>query len=334
VSRLIQCVFRAVDRWQRRNRVVAVLVAVHRKSGEDRAGDLAAVLAFYGFFSLFPLLILLATVAGFVLDSHPELRTELINAAVEQFPESPELRDAITTLEGDGVALIVGLVGTLWGGLAVVNALRTAFDVAWAVPIRDRAGLVPAALRNLGVVAIAAVGLVGSAVLGAANDVVADVPIAASAAGHIGSLAVGGAVFWALFWFLSPRDVRLRALLPGVAVVTVGSWLLQQLGSIVVARQLGERGAATGVFAAGAVLLTWLALQARLTVLSVELDAVLARRWWPRSLDAARPEASDLRTLRAHATTEERIPGERVDVGFDEAERPPATAGMGRETRE
>jgi uncharacterized BrkB/YihY/UPF0761 family membrane protein len=183
------------------------------------------------------------------------------------------------------------------------------------------------------VVAIAASGLIASVTLSAASDLFADIPVAATAGGHVASLLVSGVVFLALFWFLSPRDVRLVALLPGVALVAVGSWLLQQLGSVVVARQLGEHGAATGVFAAGAVLLTWLALQARLTVLAIELDAVLARRWWPRSLDAAQPRASDRRALRAQATTEERIPGERVDVDFTDVERTPAGAGTGREAR-
>lgn len=296
--------------------MIAVAVAVHRKASEDRAGDLAAVVAFYGFFSLFPLLLLLGTILGFVLDSHPGLRTDIVDAAVSQFPQSPELRDAITQVDGNGVALVIGLVGTLWGSFAVVNALRSAFDDIWAVPIRERAGLLPATLRNLAVVTMAAIGLVGSAALGAISDIIGDFPLGATIATNLAGILVSGLVFLGVFWFLSPRDVPLRHLAPGVVLVTVGWWVLQRLSATVIAHQLGGRGAATGVFAAGAVLLAWLALQARLTMLGVALNAVLARGWWPRALEPVAEHEGDRRVLKAHARTEERIPAERVEVRF------------------
>ena len=103
-ARLVSSIVETIDRWQQRYAAVAVAVAVWRKAGEDRAGDLAAVVAFYGFFSLFPLLLLLGTVLGFVLQNNPDLRADAVDAAVAQFPQSPELRDAITTMEGNGWA--------------------------------------------------------------------------------------------------------------------------------------------------------------------------------------------------------------------------------------
>jgi membrane protein len=75
-----------LDRFQRRNRALAVPFAVVRKFGDDQAGNLAGLLAYYGFFSLFPLLLVLVTVLGFVLSGRPRLQSRILDSAQAQFP--------------------------------------------------------------------------------------------------------------------------------------------------------------------------------------------------------------------------------------------------------
>jgi len=53
-SRLISLA-RRFDRFQRERAWLAFPIAVMRKFGDDRGGSLAALIAYYGFFSIFPL---------------------------------------------------------------------------------------------------------------------------------------------------------------------------------------------------------------------------------------------------------------------------------------
>ena len=77
---------RAVDDFQQRHRWLAFPVAVAKKYGEDQAGHRAALLAYYGFFSLFPLLLVAVTVLGFVLQGRSDLGERIVDSAVAQFP--------------------------------------------------------------------------------------------------------------------------------------------------------------------------------------------------------------------------------------------------------
>ena len=70
-----------VDEGQRRHAVAGFPIAVIKKFTEDRASNLAALIAFYAFFSLFPLLLAFVSVLGFVLDDNPELREDIIDSA-------------------------------------------------------------------------------------------------------------------------------------------------------------------------------------------------------------------------------------------------------------
>ena len=76
----------AIDGWQRRHAAAGFAIAVAKKFGEDRGSNLAALIAFYAFFSLFPLLLAFVSVLGFVLDDNPSLRDDVIDSAVARIP--------------------------------------------------------------------------------------------------------------------------------------------------------------------------------------------------------------------------------------------------------
>ena len=134
----------ALDRFQQRHRALAIAVAVGRKFGDDEGGNLTALIAYRAFFSLFPLLLLLTSVLGFVLADDPGLRKDAVDSVLGQFPVVGE-QIRIGSLEGSGVALAVGIVGSLWAGLGVVLATGEALDRIWGVPRGERAGFLPPA---------------------------------------------------------------------------------------------------------------------------------------------------------------------------------------------
>src|SRR5215468_100160 len=76
----------AADKWQRRWAVTAVPVAVWKKFQDDQAGYLAALISYYGFLALFPLLLIFVTILDMTLRNNPQLRTELLNSALAQYP--------------------------------------------------------------------------------------------------------------------------------------------------------------------------------------------------------------------------------------------------------
>src|ERR1700677_4523927 len=79
-------VVRRLDRAQQGVRPLAFLVGVWKKFGDDRGGSLAALMTFYGFLSLFPLLLLLVTVVGFFGASERSFVGRVDNSAFSQFP--------------------------------------------------------------------------------------------------------------------------------------------------------------------------------------------------------------------------------------------------------
>jgi len=138
VTRPARSLLDRFDRCQQRHPLLAVPVAVVRKFGDDQAGNLAALLAYYGFFSLFPLLLVLVTVLDFALAGNTDLQSRVLDSALAQFPViGDQLRQNLGSVQGSGLALAVGLIGTFWAGLGVTQQAQDAMNIAWEVP-RER----------------------------------------------------------------------------------------------------------------------------------------------------------------------------------------------------
>ena len=118
----IERMLRALDRFQQGHTVLGFPVAVAKKFGDDQAGKHAALLAYYGFLSLFPLLLVFLTLLGYALANDQELQQAVIDTLARQFPVlGSQIEKSISTINGSGVALAVGVLGTLWGGLGHIQ---------------------------------------------------------------------------------------------------------------------------------------------------------------------------------------------------------------------
>src|SRR5687768_12402114 len=128
---------RRADRVQRERSPTAVAVATIKKFGEDRAGQLAALISYYGFFSLFPLMLAFVTILGFFLEEDSSLRQQLVDSALSQFPIiGDQIKANVKSLQGSGLALALGLGGALWAGLGGIKAAQNAMDQVWDVPVK------------------------------------------------------------------------------------------------------------------------------------------------------------------------------------------------------
>src|SRR5437868_9948716 len=138
------------DEIQQRSRWLALPLAVLRKFGDDGAGHLAALVSYYLFFSLFPLLLVLVGVAGLVLAAHPDLQHQLLDSALANFPViGDQIRASVGTSDRSGVALAVGLAAALWGGMGAIGAMQHTMNTIWNVPRFERPNLVQERLRSL-----------------------------------------------------------------------------------------------------------------------------------------------------------------------------------------
>jgi hypothetical protein len=128
--------------------------------------------------------------------------------------------------------------------------------------------------------------------------------------------------------------VRWRQVVPG-ALLLAGTWMaLLALGTWLVDRQLRGASELYGFFAIVLGLLSWLYLGAQMMLVSAELNVVLARGLWPRSLQPPPLTEPDREVLTAEATEEAARPSQDVHVHFggpDEADSGPG-AGSTDET--
>ncbi len=134
-------------------------------------------------------------------------------------------------------------------------------------------------------------------------------------AGFVAVLVVNVGLYAGAFRVLTPAAAPTRALVPGAVAGGFGYSVLLSIGTALVQHQLRHAQAVYGQFGLVLGLMAWLALVAQLTLYAAELNVVLARRLWPRSMAPPITEA-DRRALRDLAHQEERLEEERVAVGF------------------
>lgn len=308
---------RAVDRAQQANRVAGFVVSIVKKFGDDRGSTLAALLAYYGFLSLFPALLVLTTLVGFV--GNDRLADSVVGSVLGELPVFGEHigEDATRPLEGNGVALAVGLIGVAYGALGVAQAGQHAMAQIWNVPGVVRPGFFPRLARSVGFLVLLAAGILLIATVGAEGTLGARTG-ATRAAALVVQIALTAVLYVAAFRILTPKSVRVLDLVPGaVAAGFVYSGLLL-LGTNLVRHQLSRAEDLYGQFALVLGLLGWLFLVAQISLYAAEVNVVWRRRLWPRSIVQPPLTPADLQVLRDIAQQEERRPEQVVVVDFEE----------------
>lgn len=272
-----------LDAFQRRHRALAFPVAIFRKLGDDQGGSMVSLIAYRAFLSLFPLLLLLTTILGYLLADDPSLRSSVIDSTLAKFPViGDQLRGG--TLRGSGLALAVGLLGSLLAGLGVVLETERCFDRVWGVPDDATSSFLGARLRALGLlVALGGLAVVSTAITGLLTG---GSHLFGAASGMAIATALNLVVFAAVFRLLTTARASLGELVLGIAIATAGWELLQLLGGWYLSHEVRNATPVYGGFALVIGLLAWIHLGAFFVVLGAEASVVRARRLWPRSLSA------------------------------------------------
>jgi YihY family inner membrane protein len=306
---------RQLDRFQQRSRNLGFIFGVVKKFGDDRGSSLAALLAYYGFMSLFPLLLVLTTILGFI--GNATIKNSIIGETLKQFPVYGEQigTNATHPLTGNLAGLIFGLLVLLYGSMGVTQASQHAMAQIWNVPGVVRPGYFPRMAR----------GLLLFVTLGLAMAITAGVSGVATISGRgfwfrVLLLLVEGALnialYFAIFRVLTPAEVATRHLAPGSILGGIGYSVLLTVGTTLVQHNLRHAQALYGHYAFVLGIISWLYLVALISLYAAETNVVLSRRLWPRSIVQPPLTKADERVLGDIARQEVRRVEQQVRVGW------------------
>ena len=313
---------RAVDRFQQAHRPTAFAYGVVKKYGDDRSGQLAALITYYAFTAVFPLLLLLTTVLGFVLRGNASAQKAVLGSALADFPIiGSQLSQNVHSLHGTALGLIIGCLGLLYGSLGIAQILQFSMAQVWNIPGVERPGYLPRMTRGVLLIAALGIGLLLSTGTAALVGFVAHGPVA-WVAGLIGSVIVNTALYLACFRITTPEVIPWRQLLPGCLFAGPAWTALQTGGGVLIAHQLRHSTQVYGFFGTVLGLLWWLFLAAQITMYAAEANVVRARRLWPRTLMQPPLNKADRQVLGAIAEQEERRPEQHVEATFTDGSEP------------
>jgi membrane protein len=297
----------AFDRGQRRHSALGLPIAIFYKFVDDQGNYLAATITYYAFIAIFPLLLLGSSILGFILQNDPELAARILTSALANFPIVGDQLGRPGGLKGSVPGVVIGALAALYGSLGLGQALQNANNVAWAVPRNRRPNPITLRLRSLLVLVTTGVAIIAITTLSTlgtdtetfgtkADDTVAWLV-------RLVSVIVLASVLTLIFRIATARRHTLVRAAPGAFATAVMWQLLQYAGTVYVDRVIKETNGMNSTFATVLGLIGIIYLASVMGVLGIEVNVVLARRLWPRSLASLFKDNTDLTDadLRAYA---------------------------------
>ena len=330
----VERALRRVDKVQQQNPVLAFPFAVLKKFGDDRAGYLAALCAYYGFFSLFPLLFVFASILGLVLRGNPTLRHDIIHSTLGQFPVLSDYIKIKPSATGSIMVLVISSATALWAGLGWTAAMQNAMNDVWDVPLAERPNFLITRLRSLLMLIVMGTFVLGSTLL-TGIGVTRGSPGVLRVVGLFGSLVLNLVLYLIAFRVLTRKNLKWGDVLVGAAFSAVAWTGLQLVGNYYITHQIANARAFFGTFAVVLGLLVWLSLGAQVSLYGAEINVVRAYRLWPRSLIQPPLSEGDRRAYEHEAQVGRHRPEQELLVGFEdqtEAEDRARTKQAERET--
>ncbi len=273
-----------IDSIQQSHDMLSFPIAVIKKYDDDQGGFQAALLTYYGFLSLFPLLLVFTTVVQLAFSGNSHFKQRIINGATTYFPiVGRQLQSSVQGTTKSGLALFLALLFTFYGARGAANAFRNTANNLWRIPRQKRSGFLPALLQSFYISIVGGIGLVGAAVIASyANGYKHDVIL------RLTLLIINVLVLYGSFILMMrialAHKVPFSKLRIGAATFTIGLLILQYVGGYIITHELKNFDNLYGTFAVVLGLLFWIYLQMQLLVYTMEIDTVRDMKLWPRSI--------------------------------------------------
>jgi membrane protein len=254
---------------------------------KDDMPTYSAALAYGALFALFPFLIFLIALLGFL--NIPEFFDWLLEQGQTALPADAfgMLEDVVTQIQGQarGGLLSVGIVTAIWGASggvrSVMNAMNVAFDVEETRPMWKRYLL--SILYTIGIAALLVVG---------AGLMLTGPQVLESVAGEVGLsdlfvtlwtwlrwpvLVVLLMLVAALMYYAAPNVDQPFALITPGAVVAVIIWVIASVGFSVYVSNFANYGSTYGSLGSMIILLLFFYVSSAVLLLGAEINAELHR---------------------------------------------------------
>jgi membrane protein len=317
------------DRAQRERSFLGFPVATFYKFFDDQGPYLAAIIAFYGLLAIFPLLLLAVTILGFIIQGHPDFQQRVIDSALGTFPIIGKELGRPDRLKGSTTSTVVGIIAATYGSLGLGQALQNALNVAWSVPRNKRPNLVRLRLKSLALLVIAGAAVLAIttlSTLGSETEVFGPrLDATLRWVIRLLTVVVVGLVLTAVFRVAAARRHHIGRAAPGAFTVAILWQALQYVGTVYTTRVLAETAQMTFAFGLVLGLIGIIYVAAFVGVMGMEVNVVLARRLWPRSLrslfvDRGELTEADRRAYASYARAQQHKGSESVDVSFKDPE--------------
>lgn len=298
---IIKNVITRLDAFQRRHPFVGFPFAVIKKYGDDEAGHRAALLAYYGFLAIFPLLMVLTTLLSQFLKNNTDAQEKILKAATDYVPViGTQLADSVNTFDQTGLALFIGVLLALYGVRGLADAFRGAINHVWQVPYVKRTTFPGSLIKSLVIIVIGGLGFLAVPVLAAFA-----VSFGTAWIYRIIALSLTLVILFCLFVFLARtamsqarpvKDVWIGALFTAVCVM-----ILQSIGNYLLTHELNKLQDLYSTFAIVLGMMFWLFLQTQVVLYAMEIDTVRVYKLWPRSMDSDNRTDADKAAYRLYA---------------------------------
>ncbi|WP_235738860.1 YihY/virulence factor BrkB family protein [Nocardioides alcanivorans] len=318
-----------VDRAQRRHPVLGVPLAIFYKFFDDQGNYLSAIITYYAFIAIFPLMLLGSSILGFVLEGRPHLQEQLLDTALSQFPIIGDQLGRPEGLEGSTGGVIIGFLASVYGAMGLGQALQNAQNVAWYVPRNSRPN--PILLRLRSVVLIFVVGTTIAAIsilatLGSSTDALGswtgDPRVAWLL--RLANVVLLGTALTLLFRVATAKGHRVWQAAPGAFFVATLWQVLQHFGAVFVTRVLVHTSEMTQTFGVVLGLVGLLYIGSVIAVMGISVNVVLALHLYPRALltpftDWVQLTEADKRAYRGMARAQRTKDFATVAIDFDKS---------------
>jgi membrane protein len=315
-----------LDAYQRRHKWLGFPIAVVYKFFDDQGNYLAALMTYYAFIALIPLLLLASSILAFILQGNPDLQASILDSAIAQYPVISQIVGEPGGPQGSTWAIVIGALGSLYGAMGVAQAMQNAMNIAWSVPRNKRPNPFTGRLRSLGLLVTAALGIVATtwvSTLGTGVDALnADIAPWLRVALLLATILVNASIFTLLFRMATTHEHSLRLAFPG-ALTTAVLWQgLQYVASIFVTEVIQNATKVNQTFAIFLGVIVYLYIGAVCILLGVEVNVVWAHRLYPRALltpftDNVDLTEADRRAYADYAAAQRTKDFAHVDVRFD-----------------
>lgn len=316
-----------MDAFQRRHRFIGLPLGVIYKFFDDQGNYLAAIITYYAFIAIFPLLLIASSVLGFLLHGDETLKTQVLNSALRQFPIVGTQLGRPEGIAGSTSAIVIGSLTALYGAVGLGQAAQNAINVTLAIPRNSRLSPIASRVRSLFLLLSAGLAVLAVAVL-------------TSLASHTGgfgleldsglrwalrgaSVALTAVVLGVMVMHSTSQHQTFRQVIPGAVTVALLWQLLQSLGGVYVDHVVTKSGSTNSVFALVLGLVAFVYVASTVALLGLEINVVVTKRLYPRALltpftDDVQLTDADRRVYTEYAQAQCHKGFQRVYVEFDD----------------